>query len=70
MTRDTISIDELEPLVEMVEIIASALDEFLRGFNDPWGPLGVKTCKTLTDEIRAAPDLREWLNELRRNETM
>ncbi len=68
MSRDTISINELEPLVEKIEVIASALDEFIRGFAADWGPLDKTTCKTLTDEIRATPDLRQWLDELRRQE--
>lgn len=61
-----ISIDKLEPLIEKIETISRSLDQYLLGcveFGHP--PRGF--CGEVRDELRNAPDLLDWLEELRQN---
>lgn len=67
MTHDTISIDELEPLVEKIEAVASTLDTFLRECAD-FGFPPQDFCDDVADKLDDAPKLHKWLDELCRKE--
>lgn len=64
MSQKTIPITELEPLVKKIEIIASVLDLFLQECADAGLP-SQDFCSDLGITLRHAPNLQEWLDDLR-----
>lgn len=54
----------LEPLVAKIETITSTLDELLLALCSPYPP-APETFARLGTELRATPDLWQWLEERR-----
>ncbi len=64
MNHEILTSPALEPLVTRIETIASVLDELLLALCSPY-PSTPETFARLGTELRATPDLWQWLEDRR-----